>query len=129
MAMIKLLESENKKLLNEAGELVESSLAGDRTERDLIMMMLEAMLATNLGRQRVEIVVPRERVEAVEAKLYDRIATVVSHTYAELGDAAPLADDEALILVRKLLLDFDEQIINRNRFRKPFFRRRNWRWR
>ncbi len=127
--MIKLLEAENQKLLGEAKELVESSLAGDQTERDLIMMVLEAMLSTNLGRQRVEIVVPRERAEAVEAKLYDRLATVISHTYAEMGDRAPLADDEALILVRKLLLDFDEQIINRNRFRKPFFRRRNWRWR
>lgn len=127
--MIKLLEAENKKLLDAAGELLESSLAGEQTERDLIMMVLEAMLSTDIGRRRVEIVVPRERVEAIEAKLYDRIATVVSHTYAEMGDRAPLADDEALVLIRKLLLDFDEQIINRNRFRKLFFRRRNWRWR
>ncbi len=127
--MIKLLEVENKRLLDSAGELVESSLAGDQTERDLIMMVLEAMLSTDIGRQRVEIVVPRERAEAVEAKLYGRIATVISHTYAELGDCAPLPDDEALVLIRKLLLDFDEQLINRNRFRKLFLRRRNWRWR
>lgn len=127
--MIKLLEAENKKLLDAAGELVESSLTGDQAERDLIMMVLEALLATDIGRQRGEIVVARERAEAVEAKLYDRIATVVSQSYAELGDRAPLADDEALILIRKLLLDLDEQIINRNRFGKPFFRRRNWRWR
>lgn len=127
--MIKLLEADNQDLLNAAGELVESSLAGDHTARDLIMMVLEAMLSTELGRQRVEIVVPRERAEAIEAKLADRIATVVSQTYAEMGDRAPLADDEALVLIRNLLLDFDEQIINRNRFRKLFFRRRNWRWR
>jgi len=127
--MIKLLEAENKNLLNAAGELLESNLTGDQTARELIMMVLEAMLATDIGRQRVEVVIPRERAEAVEARLYNRLATVISQTYAELGDRAPLADDEAVVLIRKLLLDFDEQIINRNRFRKLFFRRRNWRWR
>jgi len=127
--MIKLLEAENKNLLNAAGELLESNLTGDQTARDLIMMVLEAMLSTDIARRRVEIVIPRERAEAVEARLYNRLATVISQTYAELGDRAPLADDEAVVLIRKLLLDFDEQIINRNRFRKLFFRRRNWRWR
>lgn len=127
--MIKLLEAENKNLLNAAGELLESNLTGDQTARELIMMVLEAMLATDIGRRRVEIVIPRERAEAVEARLYNRLATVISQTYAEMGDRAPLADDEAVVLIRKLLLDFDEQIINRNRFRKLFFRRRNWRWR
>jgi len=127
--MIKLLEAENKNLLNAAGELLESNLTGDQTARELIMMVLEAMLATEIGRRRVEVVIPRERAEAVEARLYNRLATVISQTYAELGDRAPLADDEAVVLIRKLLLDFDEQIINRNRFRKLFFRRRNWRWR
>lgn len=127
--MIKLLEAENKNLLNAAGELVESSLAGDHTARELIMMVLEAMLSTDIARRRVEIVIPRERAEAVEARLYNRLATVISQTYAEMGDRAPLPDDEALVLIRKLLLDFDEQIINRNRFRNLFFRRRNWRWR
>ena len=127
--MIKLLEGENKNLLNAAGELLESNLTGDQTARDLIMMVLEAMLSTDIARRRVEIVIPRERAEAVEARLYNRLATVISQTYAELGDRAPLADDEAVVLIRKLLLDFDEQIINRNRFRKLFFRRRNWRWR
>lgn len=127
--MIKLLEGENKNLLNAAGELLESNLTGDQTARELIMMVLEAMLSTDIARRRVEIVIPRERAEAVEARLYNRLATVISQTYAEMGDAAPLSDDEALVLIRKLLLDFDEQIINRNRFRKLFFRRRNWRWR
>ncbi len=127
--MIKLLEAENKNLLNAAGELLESNLTGDQTARELIMMVLEAMLATDIGRQRVEVVIPRERAEAVEARLYNRLATVISQTYAEMGDRAPLPDDEALVLIRKLLLDFDEQIINLNRFRKLFFRRRNWRWR
>ncbi len=127
--MIKLLEAENKNLLNAAGELLESNLTGDQTARELIMMVLEAMLSTDIARRRVEIIIPRERAEAVEARLYNRLATVISQTYAEMGDRAPLPDDEALVLIRKLLLDFDEQIINLNRFRKLFFRRRNWRWR
>jgi hypothetical protein len=118
MEMTKFLELEHKRFLDEAGDLVDASLSGDETVRDLIMLVLQAMLSTHLGREWVEIVVPLERVQAVEAKLYDRIATVISKTYGELGDRAQLPDDEALILIRKLLLDFDRQIINRNRLRK-----------
>jgi hypothetical protein len=49
--------------------------------------------------------------------LITRIAAILSQTYAELGDGAPLPDDEALRLVRELLLDDDEQIIDRERAR------------
>jgi hypothetical protein len=49
-------------------------------------------------------------------KLCNQIA--VSRTYVEVGDGAQFADDEALLMIRDLLIEFDDTIINRNRFRR-----------
>jgi hypothetical protein len=51
-------------------------------------------------------------------ELLNRIATIISHTYIEVGDGAEFADDEALLLIRDLLLTFDDTIINCNRFNR-----------
>jgi hypothetical protein len=58
----------------------------------------------------------REALQADERLklILERMAAVIGLTYAELGDGAPLADDEALDLIRGLLLDYDEQIITRS---------------
>jgi hypothetical protein len=48
------------------------------------------------------------------AKLPDRAAAIVGKTYAEQGDAAVLADDEALMMIRDLLNELDETLIPRN---------------
>ena len=45
------------------------------------------------------------------------IAAIVSQTYVELGDGAPLTDDEALYLIREKLLEYDEHLIDRQRRR------------
>lgn len=45
----------------------------------------------------------------------ERVAVIISKTYAECGDAAELADDAAIMLIRDLLLDFDEEVISRNK--------------
>ena len=45
------------------------------------------------------------------------IAAIVSQTYAELGDGAPLTDDEALYLIREKLLEYDEHLIDGQRRR------------
>lgn len=50
--------------------------------------------------------------------LLNMIATIISRTYIELGDGAKFADDEALLMIRDLLLAYDSTIINRNRFRQ-----------
>jgi hypothetical protein len=51
-------------------------------------------------------------------ELLNKIATLVSRTYIELGDGAEFADDEALLMIRDLLLAFDSTIIHRTRFRQ-----------
>lgn len=51
-------------------------------------------------------------------ELINKTATILSRTYIELGDGAEFADDEALLMIRDLLLTFDSTIIHRARFRK-----------
>lgn len=47
-------------------------------------------------------------------KLPDRIAAIVAKTYAVMGDASEMFDDEALIRIRDLLEEVDPKIIERN---------------
>lgn len=49
------------------------------------------------------------------AKLPDRIAAIVGKTFAEMGDAATIADDEGLMKIRDLLLELDDTLIERNK--------------
>lgn len=58
----------------------------------------------------------KAQVRQLEA-LPAAIAAIISQTYAELGDGAPLTDDEALHLIRECLLDYDEQLIDGQRAR------------
>ena len=65
----------------------------------------------------MEVVQADERLELVETRrqvILERMAAVIGLTYAELGDGAPLTDDEALDMIRDLLLDYDDHIITRN---------------
>jgi hypothetical protein len=62
----------------------------------------------------------RRLIEAsdIDSELYRliaHIAAVISQTYADLGDGAPIADDDALSLIREALLDYDETMIDRQR--------------
>lgn len=49
------------------------------------------------------------------AKLPDRVAAIVGKTYSERGDAFELADDQAMGMIRDLLFELDETIIERNK--------------
>lgn len=49
------------------------------------------------------------------AKLPDRVAAVVGKTYAVRGDAAEMADDEALMRIRDLTDEIDPTLIERNK--------------
>lgn len=48
-------------------------------------------------------------------QVLDRIAAIVGKTYAERGDAYKLADDEALMMIRDVLLDHDPYLINQTK--------------
>jgi hypothetical protein len=93
--------------------------------RELILEVLRTLLDQCCMRQRIKLVLTLEQTTILEGKLYDHIAAIISNTYVELGDVAPLADDEALEMIRNLLLNFDSGIIDRNRFR----RHKRWLWR
>jgi hypothetical protein len=45
----------------------------------------------------------------------NEVAAIVSRTYAERGDYARLSDDDALILIREVLLRYNPTIIKRNK--------------
>jgi hypothetical protein len=80
-----------------------------RMELQLSEQQMEAFLT--------EVAQADERLELVETRrqiILERMAAIVGLTYAELGDGAPLTDDEALDMIRDLLLDYDDQIITRN---------------
>lgn len=49
------------------------------------------------------------------AKLPDRVATIIGKSGAELGDAALLADDTALMKIRDLLLEINPKIVEQNK--------------
>jgi hypothetical protein len=115
---------EDRPLLEQAAELLDSTVPPLLAQRELIMEVLRSLLDTRYAKQRIKLVLTPPPTTALEGRLADRIAAVVAQTYAELGDAAGLADDEALELIRELLLGFDAEIIDRNRFRKL----RRWPW-
>jgi hypothetical protein len=49
---------------------------------------------------------------------FKQVAVILGKTYAERGDAAQLADDLALMMIRDLLLDLDAEIIDLHRDKK-----------
>jgi hypothetical protein len=48
------------------------------------------------------------------AKLPDRIGAIVGKTFTVQGDGASIADDQALGMIRDLLEELDETVIERN---------------
>ncbi|MBO0862091.1 MAG: hypothetical protein J2P21_27075 [Chloracidobacterium sp.] len=57
-----------------------------------------------------------EAIQLLEAFPLE-VAAIISQTYAELRDGAPLANDEALYLIREKLLEFDKHLIDGQRRR------------
>jgi len=52
------------------------------------------------------------------AKLPDRIAAIVGKTFTVQGDEASMADDQALSMIRDLVEELDDQVIERNKNKK-----------
>jgi hypothetical protein len=49
------------------------------------------------------------------AKFPDRVAAIIAKTYAVMGDAAQLSDDEALMMIRDLCDELDDTLVERNK--------------
>lgn len=80
------------------------------------------VLNTLLGLARIRSVYQRkgvkhlpEELAVLLQKLPDRVASIVGKTFAVMGDAAQLADDEAISRIRDLLLEIDPETIDRNK--------------
>lgn len=123
----KPISVEDEALLGETEQHLDSDAPSLFVFKEEILEVLRALLVESEVRKRVRIVLTPEKTTALEGKLYNNIAAVISQTYAELGDVAPLADDEALKIIRDLLRDFDSWIISRNSQRR-FSRRTRGRW-
>lgn len=65
--------------------------------------------------QRRGIPMDAEKYATRLAKLPDRIAAVVGKTYAVKGDAFEIADDQAVMMIRDLIDELDETLIERNK--------------
>jgi hypothetical protein len=110
--------STSEALLREAERIISSDSPALSAYRELILEVFRLLLDRQPVKGRIKLILTPEQTTTLEGKLYDHIAAVVSRTYAELGDVAVLADDEAVRRIRELLLEFDPKVMDRNRFRK-----------
>lgn len=59
------------------------------------------------------------------AKFPDRVAAIISKTYAVMGDGAQIADDQANMMIRDLCDELDETLIERNKNKRLSRSQRN----
>ena len=109
---------EDEELLKQAEAALNSDSPALGAQRELILEVFRRLLDQRHVNNRLKLQLTPEQTTLLEGKLHDQIATVIAHTYIELGDASTLADDEGLAMIRDLLLRHDPEIINRNRFRR-----------
>lgn len=105
-------------ILREAESLLDANSPSLSAYRELILEIFRVLLDRQPIRKRIKLVLTPEQTTVLEGKLHDQIAAVVAKTYAEVGDVTEVADDAALQMIRILLLEYDQEIIDRNRFRK-----------
>jgi hypothetical protein len=92
------------------------SPAGEPAQaRPLKNNLLQALMRRRFSKRgEINGMTAEERTVKV-AKLPDRIAAIIGKTFAEQGDSATLADDEALMKIRDYLNELDETLIPRNK--------------
>jgi hypothetical protein len=94
------------------GAMIRFLLAGKRAE-------LSGKLNIVLNCEEAEALIRRAVLDDRNLhRLTEQIAVVIGQTYADLGEGAMLADDQALAMIRDLLLDYQPEIIERNRGRR-----------
>lgn len=86
----------------------------DKHQQFTVEFLKELARRRMYKRKEVMIMRPEEYAAKV-AKLPERIAAIISKTYAVEGDAADMADDEAMMRIRDLLLEIDPQLIEKNK--------------
>jgi hypothetical protein len=74
-------------------------------------------LAQDLFERIDKLGVEDSRTEA-EGQILNDIAAIISKSYAEKGDYSQLADDEALMMIRDVLIHYNPAIIKRNEKRR-----------
>jgi hypothetical protein len=109
---------EDEELLEQAEASLNSDSPALGAQRELILEVFRRLLDQRHVKNRLRLDLTPEQTTLLEGKLHDQIAAVIAHRYTEIGDAATLADDEGLTMIRDLLLRHDQEIINRNRFRR-----------
>jgi hypothetical protein len=102
---------------------LEASLEEKEYTRPPSMLNVDCLfeIAQDLFERRGQRIVKNPDIEVLK-QIVDKIAAVISRTYVEKGDYSQLADDEALMLIRDILLQNNPKIINRNKKRRlPIF--------
>src|SRR5262249_48621623 len=109
---------EDEELLKQAEESLNSDSLALGAQRELILEVFRRLLDQRHVKNRLRLELTPEQTTLLEGKLHNQVAAVIAHTYTEMGDAETLADDEGLAMIRDLFLLHDQEIINRNRFRR-----------
>jgi hypothetical protein len=112
------ISPKDEAILQKAEFLLDANSPSLSAYRELILEIFRVLLDRQPVKKRIKLVLTPEQTTVLEGKLYDQIAAVVAKTYTELGDVAEVADDRALRMIHILLLEYDEKIMDRNRFRK-----------
>lgn len=100
-------------------EGVRRFLSSGRRPRTKVNRREVVRFARELARRRIQkrrgILMDAEQYAKWLAKLPDRIAAVVGKTYAVMGDVFEIADDQAVMMIRDLIEEGDETLIERNK--------------
>jgi hypothetical protein len=103
-----------KKVIQFLGDWKETNRREQQRKR-LVLTFLRALAQRRFSKRGDINGMTPDDYAAKVAKLPDRVAAIVGKTYAEIGDAATLADDTALMMIRDLLFEIDDTLIERNK--------------
>ncbi|MCP9496257.1 MAG: hypothetical protein MSG64_17575 [Pyrinomonadaceae bacterium MAG19_C2-C3] len=102
----------------EAKRVFQLELPPSRMYRAFVNDMLQRQGKKRILKRKEGMKMTAEEYALKVAKLPERIAAIIGKTFAEMGDAAQLADDESLMRIRDLLLEIDETLIARNKHKR-----------
>jgi hypothetical protein len=107
----------HEELLEIGQEILESKSPALENSKELILEVLRLVLEHDCAAGKNGCLPSSEKITLFEGRLYDRIAAVICQTSLGPNEKASLANEDALEIIRELLLDFDELILLRNRHR------------
>lgn len=107
----------HEEILEIGQEILESKSLALEDSKELILEVLRLVLEHDRAAGENGRLLYWEKTTSIDGRLYDRIAAVICKTSLEPNEKASLANEEALEIIRDLLLDFDELILSRNKHR------------